>query len=249
MNKEIGSGDLSIDNQMKVFYNYAVSRKLEMNLNNSTCSRKGKEVSLPGVSKEHEKIIRDDLAILDSYVINNGPGLEALSLVNSYEKKLVQGIYKQLDKSELDVLLEHTKALKFLSGTSVGQEYFQNLSVFSNKHLSKETVQARVSASPAECTFYVAMVGYYTYACISTPWPLNVVPCGLLAYYAIQAAGCPGGGGGGSPCAGSTNPCCGISCITGYGCINGQCVQDGGYVPPSCPGEGCFWSGFECVCL
>ncbi len=50
----IGSGDLSIDNQIKVFYNYAISRKLEMNLNNLTCSRKIKEGSLPGVSKEHE---------------------------------------------------------------------------------------------------------------------------------------------------------------------------------------------------
>jgi len=246
LNKEIGSGDLSIENQKRVFYDYAVSRKLGLNLNNSNCSIKNKEVSLPGVSKVHEKIILDDLATLDSYLINNGPGSEALSLIRSYKKKLGQGIYKQLNKAELDVLKEHIKALEFLSGTSVGKTYFQNISIFASKQLLKETAQARTSASPAECTFYVAMVGYYTYACIITPWPLNVVPYGLLTYYAVQAAGCGGSGGGGSACAGSSDPCCGISCISGYICNNGQCVQDGSYVHPSCP-DGSFWNGFKCV--
>jgi len=125
LNKEIGSGDLSIENQKRVFYDYAVSRKLGLNLNNSNCSIKNKEVSLPGVSKAHEEIILEDLAILDSYLINSGPGSEALSLIYSYKKKLGQGIYQQLDKSELDVLKEHIKALEFLSGTSVGKTYFK----------------------------------------------------------------------------------------------------------------------------
>jgi hypothetical protein len=248
LNEKIGNGDLSIENQKRVFYDYAVSRKLWLNLNNSSCSPQIKEVSLPDVSKAHEKIIFDDLEMLDFYFLNNGPGPEALTLLRNHKKKFGQGVYKALDKKELDILKEHVSALEFISGTSVGKAYFENISVFTNKQILKESTQFRTSATPAECTFYVAMVGYYTYACISTPWPFNVVPCGLLAYYAIQASGCGGSGGGGSPCAGSSDPCCGISCITGYGCIGGQCVQDGGYVPPSCPGEGCFWSGNECVC-
>lgn len=246
LNEKIGNGDLSIENQKKVFYDYAVSRKLGLNLNNASCSLKNKETSLPGVSKAHEKIIVDDMEMLNSYVINYGPGLQALSLIHSYKSKLGQGIYRGLDKTELDVLKEHVSALEFLSGTSVGKTYFENISVFANKPLLKESAQSRTSATPAECAFYVAMVGYYTYACITAIWPLNVVPCGLLAYYAIQAAGCGGGGGGNPSCAGSSDPCCGISCISGYVCIGGQCVQDGSYVPPSCP-EGSFWNGSECV--
>jgi len=248
LNSKIGNGDLSIENQTKVFYDYSVSRKLGINLNNASCLSKGKEASLPGVSKAHEKIVVDDMDMLNSYIINYGPNPEALSLIHSYKNRLGQGIYKGLDKKEIDVLKEHVSALEFLSGTSVGKTYFENISAFANKQSSRESAQFRTSASPAECTFYVAMVGYYTYACISTPWPLNVIPCGLLAYYAIKAAGCPGGGGGGSgPCAGSSDPCCGITCITGYNCISGQCVRDPSYVPPSCP-EGCFWGGNSCNC-
>jgi hypothetical protein len=237
-----------IENQIKVFYDYAVSKKLALNLNNSSCTANNKEKSLPGVSKANEKIVADDMSMLNSYVINYGPGPEALRLIHSYKKRLGQGIYKGLTRTEIDVLKEHVSAVEFLSGTSVGKTYLENISTFASKQSLRESAQFRTSATPAECTFYVAMVGYYTYACISTPWPLNVVPCGLLAYYAIQAAGCPGGGGGGNPCAGNSDPCCGISCISGYGCIDGQCVQDGSYVPPSCPGEGCFWSGSECIC-
>ncbi len=205
-------------------------------------------MSLPGVSKAHENIIVDDMDMLNSYIINYGPGPEALSLIHSYKNRLGQGIYKRLDKTELDVLKEHVSALEFISGTSVGKTYFENISSFISKQSFRKSSQFRTSATPAECAFYVAMVGYYTYACISTPWPANVIPCGLLAYYSIQASGCGGSGGGGSPCAGSSDPCCGISCISGYVCIGGQCVQDGSYVPPSCP-DGSFWNGFECVYL
>jgi hypothetical protein len=247
LNQKIGNGDLSIENQKKVFYDYAVSRKLGLNLNNATCSSKDKEISLPGVSKAHEKIIVDDMEMLNSYVINYGPGAEALSLIHGFKNRLGQGIYRGLDKTGLDFLKEHVSALEFLSGTSVGKTYFENISVFANKPLLKESAQFRTSATPAECTFYVAMVGYYTYACVTVIWPLNVVPCGPIAYYAIQAAGCTGGGGGGSPCAGNSDPCCGISCITGYFCNVGQCVQDPSYVPPSCP-EGCIWGGNSCNC-
>ena len=246
LNEKIGNGDLSIENQKKLFFNYAVSRKVALNLNNASCSTESKGVSLPGVSKAHEKIIADDMELLNSYIIDHGPGSEALSLIHSFKNTLGQGKYKGFDRAEIDVLKEHISALEFLSGTSVGKTYFQNISVFTAKQSLRQSAQFRTSATPAECTFYVAMVGYYTYACISVIWPLNVIPCGLLAYYAIQAAGCPGGGGGGSACAGNSDPCCGISCISGYGCIGGQCVQDGSYIPPSCPYGG-FWNGFECV--
>ncbi len=36
LNQKIGNGDLSIENQMKVFYDYAVSRQIGLNLNNAS---------------------------------------------------------------------------------------------------------------------------------------------------------------------------------------------------------------------
>ncbi|MBY0434815.1 MAG: hypothetical protein K2U26_11965 [Cyclobacteriaceae bacterium] len=247
LNEKIGDGDLSIENQIKVFNDYATSRKLGLNLNNASCSPKSKEASLPGVSKAHERLISDDMNMLNFYFINYGPGPEALSLIKSYKSKLGQGIYMTLDKMELDVLKEHVAALEFLAGTSVGRTYFENISAFANKQSRRETIQLRTSASDAECIFYITMIGYYSYACISTPWPLNLIPCGLLAYYAVKAAGCPGSGGSGGGCAGSSDPCCGITCITGYVCNGGQCEQDPNFVPPSCP-EGCVWGGTSCNC-
>jgi hypothetical protein len=248
LNKKIGNGDLSTQSQMEVFYDYATTRKLALNLNNASCSLDKKEASLPGVSKSHETIVAADLEMLNSYIINYGTGSQALDLIQDYKLRLEQGAYKGLKKEEIDILKEHVSALEFFSGTAVGKTYYKNISAFVDKQRQKGSSEFRTSASPADCVFYVAMVGYYTYACISVPWPLNIIPCGLLAYYAIKASGCPGGGGtGGGPCAGSTNPCCGITCITGYFCNNGQCVQDPNYNPPSCP-DGCFWTGIECAC-
>lgn len=70
LNEKIGNGDLSIENQKKLFFNYAVSRKVALNLNNASCSTQGKGVSLPGVSKAHQKIIADDIELLNSYRIS-----------------------------------------------------------------------------------------------------------------------------------------------------------------------------------
>jgi hypothetical protein len=247
LNNKIGNGDLSIENQKKVFYDYAVSRKLGLNLNNASCSPMNREPSLPGVSKAHEKIIEDDMEMLNSYVISYGSGSEALSIIQSYKKRLNQVNYKGFVKAEFDVLNAHVSALEFLTGTFVGKTFFENISTFTNRQLSRGASQFRTSSSPSasECAFYFAMYSYYTYACITTPWPANVISCGLLAYYGYKTFQCPGGGGGsiGNPC---TDPCCGVSCISGYVCNGGQCVPDGNYVPPGCP-EGSFWNGSECV--
>lgn len=246
LNQRIGDRDLTTENQIKIFFDYAVVNKLWINLNNVDCAGRG--TSIPGVSKMHEDIIVADIELVNSYIIKHGPGPKALDLINTYKSRIRQVGYKNLEKKGLDILNEHVSALEFLSGTFVGMSYFENILEFSKKRqfLEYSQPQSSNSSTPAACTFYVAMVGYYTYACIATPPPLNVVACALLAYYSAKAAGCADGGGVTNPCAGNSNPCCGIWCTSGNTCINGQCVRGGSNEQPSCP-DGGIWSVFECV--
>ena len=246
LNKQIGNGELSIENQLNLLYTNAVGRKLAFNSNRAFRSLNNKSESIPDVSKEHQEMIFEDIELLNSFILPSTSKSEALDFINKYKSKLGQSKYQRLSTAELDILKESVKAVEFLVATDVGRQYLSNVPLLINAKSSKETKQSRVSASLWDCIQWSALIAYYGYSCATKGAASD---CALLAYYSTKfAIGCLGLGGGGyvNPCAGSSDPCCGISCITGYYCWNGQCEIDYSYTPPGCP-EGSFWNGIECV--
>lgn len=238
------NSDLSVSNQTKLFFNYAISHKKFFNVNNAF--KKINVLSSETDSKsELDEITIHEMDYINSYVIQHGLNIKSMDFIRDYKKQLLQSYYENLSYSSLKNILFHLSALEFLINTSTGKAYTQNIKIYVEEQI-KSNSSILYNSSFAECAFYLSMVGYYTYYCMATPWPANVFPCAALAYYLIKAANCQGGGGT-NPCNGSNNPCCGISCIMGYVCFNGQCVADPSYSTPTCP-DGCYWSSFECVC-
>jgi hypothetical protein len=247
LNKKIGKGDWSFENQAKILFEYAVNHQKAINLNNISLA--SEKVTSFGVSKVEEKIIEDEMELLNSYFFKHGPGPKALALIRNYKNSLRQRMYNQLNEAGLNVLKNHVAVLEFLSGTAVGKTFYENMVAFENGQFQfqpqsfKESGLVSNSASPAECALWVTFLA----AAIAKCAALNPLACVAVAYYTAKLVDkCPGWGPVVNPCAGSTNPCCGVWCAPWAGCINGQCIPGVDPDQPVCP-DGGYWSVFECI--
>lgn len=247
LNKQIDNGDFSLKNQFQVLSRYASEKKINFQPPKSYKPKQdiifGDNGIFPGVSRTHQEVIMSDLLMLDSYLADYGVGKESLSLIREYKSSLNRGVYLGFDKSELDILRQAVMTSEFIAGSSIGKQYFASVLAYRDRQ-THHSEGARTKGI-FQCIIWSIQLVHHISACGALILP----SCGLIPYYTYRISQeCEGDTPTGGPCLESSDPCCGVQCISGYVCDSGDCVEDWNAPPPcgGCP-EGSFCNGMECV--
>ena len=145
----------------------------------------------------------------------------------------------------IEEVLQFAMVTEFMATNPSAKEYIGRIS----PELLVNPSETAVEKGFLECLFAQMALAAAFASCAATPILCLKVPAAILA---VEKACGPDGGDPVDPCEGSTNPCCGVHCASGYYCNqNGDCVvdpNDPGCINNPCP-PGYVCAGNECIPL
>jgi len=248
LNNNLSGSNLSIETQILHMKRFAVDNNIGFNGKMAFDHLNNYSPKIGSILGDKEKTVIHDLDYLQDIVEEHGYTETTANLAQAYRNSLSSPKYKHISKTEVTILIEASYALELLSNSPAGRDYVAKVTSYyvaenAGKKMSVDA-QGRTNAW-WDCPFYFIMLAYYTTGCVAG----GVPACIAVAYYSYKIATECGGGGGGyiDPCAGSTDPCCGITCILYHNCISGQCLPDGSG-GCNCPeGQYCDYSTGGCI--
>ena len=168
------------------------------------------------------------------------------SALQAYRTELIANANTfDVEDQYIEEVLQFALVTEFMANNPAAQEYVGRIS----PELLVNPSETAVEKGFLDCLIAQMALAAAFAACAIKPISCLAVPAAILK---VEEECGSDGGDPVDPCEGSTNPCCGVHCASGYYCNqNGNCVvdpNDPGCINNPCP-PGYVCAGNECIPL
>lgn len=156
---------------------------------------------------------------IDDYISRNGFNRNLIPEIDKLKHDIIASA-PLMEKNEVDRVEYNAAFWGYLSTKESFMSLYQNQLASENAKLNWK------------CTLYGLKFGANFILCVAgLVKGVGAWKCALLPLDVLSVAEACAREERKDPCAGSSNPCCGVNCIQGYKCVNGSCVKDLGSDP------------------